>query len=139
MRLAARGLLGAVIGVVLGVMTSVGLVVANARLRGRYLSSADEAVGWWLLPLLVGPALGVWLGLRRSALGRRMAIGAAWGMTAGIALGAAIGGAVDRHEASAWAGGVIGGTAGILIGAALGWVPRRERDAASGRRKDGLG
>lgn len=120
-------------------MTAVGLLVANARLRGRYLSSPDDALGWALLPLLMGPVLGVWLGLRRSALGRRIAVRAAWGMTAGIALGAAIGGAVDRHEASAWAGGVIGGTAGILIGAALAWVRRRGRDAAPGRRKGGPG
>lgn len=138
MRPAARSLLGAGVGLVLGVMTAVGLLVANARLRGRYLSSPDDALGWALLPLLVGPALGVWLGLRRSALGRRIAVRAAWGMTAGIALGAAIGGAVDRHEASAWAGGVIGGTAGILLGTALGCVPRRG-DAASGGRKVGRG
>jgi len=135
-RAAARSLLGAAVGLVLGVMTAVGLLVANARLRGRYLSSPDDALGWAALPLLAGPALGVWLGLRRSALGRRIAVRAAWGMTAGIALGAAIGGAIDRHEASAWAGGVIGGTAGILIGAALGWVPPRGEGATSGGRTD---
>lgn len=130
MKSAARGVLGAVVGLVLGVMTSVGLVVANARLRGRYISSADEAVGWWLLPLLAGPALGVWLSVRRTALGRKIAVRAAWGMTAGVALGAAIGAAVGRHESAAWAGGVLGGTAGILLGAALGWV--RGTDVVSG-------
>lgn len=121
-----RAALGIIAGLLLGVAASVGVIVANARLRGRYLSSFDEVVGWSLVPAVLGPAVGVWLALRESPAGRRVLSRVLRGLTAGVALGVGLGAAIDGHASSAWAGGVIGGAAGIFAGFAAGFLgPRR--------------
>ena len=124
MRKAARGFFGVVAGLLLGVAASVGVIVANARLRGHYLSGFDE-VGWSLAPAVLGPAVGVWLALREGPAGRRVLTRVLRGLTAGVALGVGLGAAIDGHASSAWAGGVIGGAAGIFVGFGAGFMGPR--------------
>lgn len=122
MKKAARGFFGIVAGLLLGVAASVGVIVANARLRGHYLSSFDEVIGWSLVPAVLGPAVGVWLALREGSAGRRVLSRVLRGLTAGVALGVGLGAAIDGHASSAWAGGVIGSAAGIFVGFGAGFL-----------------
>jgi hypothetical protein len=134
MRSVLRGLAGALAGLLLGVTVSLAVIVANARLRGHYLSGFDETVGWSMLPAVVGTPVGIWLAVHDGGAGRRVLSRALRGLTAGVALGASLGGAIDRHTSSAWAGGVMGAGFGVLIGAALGALPRKERRRDAGGR-----
>lgn len=116
-------LLGAAGGFVVGGYTTVAIYVTKARF-GRYLFSPDELVSLQpeVLPVIVLPVAGAFLGAESTtALGRS----AGWGAV-GFATGALVGGLtgklVSDSDEAPWAGAVIGSGAGLLAGVILGAI-----------------
>jgi len=106
----ARAVAGLLAGFLAGVGVTLALLVADARFRGHYLETVGDALGWPIVPVVLGPIVGAWLGRRGGATARSVALGAA----------------LDPHISAGWAGGTIGCGAGILAGAAVGgWRARR--------------
>lgn len=116
-------LLGAAGGLVVGGYTTVGIYVTKARF-GRFLFSPDELTSLQpeILPVIVTPVAGAWLGSESTtALGRSAGWGAL-GFVAGAAVGGLVGKLVSGTDEGPWAGAIIGSSAGLLAGAILGAV-----------------
>jgi hypothetical protein len=108
------GLLGLIGGAVGGLILTLGLVVARARVQGAYFHDADELLSWVGAPLVVGPILGAWIGVAHPP-GRSILPAAAIGLTIGVALGGALG-TIGDDPSTKWAGVAMGGAAGLLLG-----------------------
>jgi hypothetical protein len=124
------GLFGLIGGAVGGLILTIGIVVARARLEGAYFHDSDELLSWVGLPLVLGPVLGAWIGAAHPP-GRSIVPGSAIGLTTGVALGGVLGGAIGDDPSGKWAGIAMGGALGLLLGV---WVPllrhfRRRRRA----------
>lgn len=124
------GLFGVIGGAVGGLILTIGLVVARARVEGAYFHDPDELIGWVGLPLVLGPIVGAWIGAAHPP-GRSILPGAAAGLAAGVALGGVLGQWLGDDPSGKWAGLSMGGAFGLLLGV---WVPllrhfRRRRRA----------
>lgn len=122
------GLLG---GVLAGVVLTLGIVVARARLQSVFLHELGEVIGWTGLGLLAGPAVGLWLALSGGRLLAPTAGGALAGLVGGAGIGVLAGSLGSADPAWAWAGGVMGAASGMLLGALAGLV-RTRRNSPSG-------
>lgn len=115
---------GLLLGLIGGLVISLAIVVARAHLQSVYVHSIGDIVGWLGLPVILGPAVGVWLGV---VSGRRLAgaaVGFLMGLLVGIGAGVAVGAVLGEGGTPRWAGGVIGGALGLTIGAVAGAVMR---------------
>src|SRR5688500_3122401 len=112
-----KGLAGLVGGALVGLVLTLGIVVARARLDGAYFHDPDELLSWIGLPLVLGPLIGAWIGAAHPP-GRSTMSWAAFGLVFGIVVGGALGGLAD-DPAGPWAGRVMGAAAGVLMGV---WV-----------------
>ncbi len=129
-------LVGGGAGLFAGGYVSIGVITAEAR-TGRYLHSAEDALGFRSLPVLAGGATGVVLG----AVDERRLYNAMLGSVAAGALGFGVGWIVGTQTSddpgSPWAGAVIGSAAGILLGGVVGMlIP--DDDEAPGPPADGI-
>jgi len=130
-------LVGGAAGLLAGGYVSVGVITAEAR-TGRYLHSAEDALGFRSLPVLIGGGTGVVLG----AIDDRRLYNAMIGSVAAGALGFGVGWLIGTQTAedpgSPWAGAVIGSAAGIVLGGVIGMlVPGGDDDAAANEQADG--
>ena len=112
-------LVGGATGFAAGGYVGIGIITLQAR-RGRYLYSAEDALGWHAAPVLVGPAVGFLIGLFDQERLRRTVIGGAIGGVAGTGVGWLTGLQLWRPPEGKWAGAVIGGAAGLLAGSIAG-------------------
>jgi hypothetical protein len=109
------GLVGLIGGAVGGLILTIGIVVARARLEGAYFHDSDELISWIGLPLVIGPILGAWMGAAHPP-GRSIVPGSAIGLTTGVALGWLLGGMIGEDPSGKWAGIAMGGALGLLLG-----------------------
>lgn len=121
-----RAALGGALGVLGGVGTTVGVVVARARFQHEYLETAEDLIHWQSTPMIAGPAAGVVFGLAGDGAFRGSVEGSISGLVAGSVVGAGVGWLLSTQQEAPWAGGVIGGgfglAAGGLVGGLLGWA-----------------
>lgn len=130
MRTVLRAVAGFVGGGLAGVVVTLGVVVARARIGGVFLHELGEVVGWTGLALVLAPVAGVWLALARPwALGIT-GVGAGAGLAAGAGLGAVMGAVGSADPAWAWAGGTMGAGVGLVAGALVGILRGRRRRRA---------
>lgn len=116
-------LLGVAGGAAVGGYTTVAIYVTKARF-GRYLFSPDELVSLQpeILPVIVLPVAGAFLGAESTtALGRSAGWGAV-GFAAGAVVGGLTGKLLSDSDEAPWAGAVIGSGAGLLAGVILGAI-----------------
>jgi hypothetical protein len=108
---------------VVGGYTTVGIYVTKARF-GRFLFSPDELTSLRpeIVPVIVAPVAGAWLGAESSTALARSAGWGALGFVAGAAVGGLTGKLVSDSDEAPWAGAIIGSSAGLLAGAILGAV-----------------
>jgi hypothetical protein len=111
-----KGLAGLVGGAVVGLILTLGLVVARAQLDGAYFHDPDELISWVGIPLAAGPLVGAWIGAAHPP-GRSVMVWSAFGLVVGILVGAILGSAVTDDPSGPWAGMVMGAAAGVLAGA----------------------
>lgn len=130
MRTVLRAAAGLVGGGLAGVVVTLGVVVARARIGQVFLHELGEVVGWTGLALVLAPVAGVWLALARPwALGST-GVGAGAGLAVGAGLGAVMGAVGSADPAWAWAGGTMGAGVGLVAGALAGFLRGRRRRAA---------
>src|SRR5688500_11799927 len=111
-----KGLAGLIGGAVVGLILTLGLVVARAHLDGVYFHDPDELLSWVGIPLAGGPLVGAWIGAAHPP-GRSVMVWSAFGLVVGILVGAIMGSAVTDDPSGPWAGMVIGAAVGVLGGA----------------------
>lgn len=114
-------LVGGGAGLIAGGYVSIGVITAEARV-GRYLHSADDALGFRSLPVLIGGATGVVLG---SVDDRRLynaMLGSVAAGAVGFGVGWLVGTQTSDDVGSTWAGAVIGSAAGIVLGGVVGML-----------------
>jgi hypothetical protein len=127
---------GATGGLAAGLYTTTAIYVTEARF-GRYIFSVDDVVrpNLRLLPMVVEPALGGWLGAKS---GRALGRAALWGGVSffgGAAVGAGAGHLIWRTSEGRWAGAIIGSAFGLLVGATVGGRRAlRDEDLENGAR-----
>lgn len=114
-------IVGATGGLAAGLYTTTAIYVTEARF-GRYIFSVDDVlrVNLRLLPMVVEPALGGWLGAKS---GRALGRAALWGGVSffgGAAVGAGAGHLIWRTSEGRWAGAIIGSALGLIAGATVG-------------------
>lgn len=130
------GLFGAVAGTAAGGYITLSIVVARAQ-TGHYLHEVRDLFGWTSLPVIVGAATGVTVGIADpNRLWTGFIVGAA-GTAVGTGLGAVVGAAISERPEGKWAGAAIGAGAGMALGSLAGiiWpqpdlIPRELRRAA---------
>lgn len=124
---AAAGFVG---GALAGVVVTLAVVVARARIGRAFLHELGEVVGWTGLGLVLAPVAGVWLALAWPwALGST-GVGAGAGLAVGAGLGAAMGALGSADPAWVWAGGTMGAGVGLVAGALAGFLRGRRRTPA---------
>lgn len=121
---ALRGLAGLVGGALAGVVITLGMVVARARIGRVFLHEMAEVVGWTGSGLVLAPVAGVWLALAWPRALGSTAAGAGVGLALGLGLGVVMGAAGSADPAWAWAGGTMGAAVGLVAGALVGFVRR---------------
>lgn len=129
---AAKATIGTAVGVAGGVMITMSVVVARARLQGVYMDSAEDLIHWQSAPMILAPAAGLFFGLAGEEPLKGSIAGSVSGLLLGSVVGAGVGWAASASPEGPWAGGVIGAGIGMSIGG-LGWGLRnwlRTRDAA---------
>lgn len=127
MRTVLRAAAGLVGGGLAGVVVTLGVVVARARIGRVFLHELGEVVGWTGLALVLAPMAGVWLALAWPwALGST-GVGAGAGLAVGAGLGAVMGTVGSADPAWAWAGGTMGAGVGLVAGALAGFLRGRRR------------
>lgn len=122
--------IGAGAGLAAGGYVTVAVVVARARIENEYVFGIDDILDWESIPVIVGPATGVALGLWDDDRLVRTVIGGAAGTVAGMGVGLIVGGRVWEPPDGRWAGAAIGAGAGLILGSLAGMV-WPERDPAS--------
>ena len=127
---------GALAGAGAGAWLSVAYITVQAR-KGKYLDSAEEAVGMSAIPLFTGLAAGLALGVFAEDQMNQALLWGAVGWASGIGVGALIGDQVWDDPQGRWAGGVIGGAVGLIVGAAAGLVSSHG-DGEDSQQPDGL-
>lgn len=110
-------------GLVVGTYTTTAIYVLKARF-GSYLFSLGDAVAFRpeVLPVLITPAAGAWLGSRSTKALERAGLWGGLGFAGGAALGAVAGEVLWKDTEGRWAGAIVGSAAGLLVGVALGAV-----------------
>lgn len=110
-------------GLVAGTVVSIGLVVFNARTERDFIESPADMIGLNGIPVPLGIAAGIALGLDDADRLRHVGGWAGAGLLVGTGVGALIGEAVTEDDPSGkWAGGVMGAAAGVVLGALIGWL-----------------
>lgn len=112
--------LGAGAGLVAGGYVTVAVVVARAQIEQEYVFGLDDILDWESIPVIVGPATGVALGLWDDDRLVRTVIGGAGGTLAGAGLGLLLGDRLWDPPEGRWAGAAIGAGAGLVLGALTG-------------------
>ena len=115
----ARAGIGAVVGVLGGVVITLAAIVVRARFQHEYLESAENLIHWQSAPMILAPAAGVMFGLASAHALKGSIVGSISGMVLGAALGAWIGWLLAEYREGPWAGGVIGGGVGLSVGGLL--------------------
>ena len=111
----ARAAIGAVVGVVGGVVITLAAVVVRARFQHEYLESVDNLIHWQSAPMILAPAAGVMFGLAGANALKGSVVGSVAGVAVGTALGALLGWMLAEYQEGPWAGAIIG--AGVCLSA----------------------
>lgn len=108
-------------GLAAGLYTTTAIYVTEARF-GHYIFSVDDVVSpnLRLLPMVVGPVAGGWVGAESGHALGRAGLWGGLGFLGGAALGAGTGHLVWETSEGRWAGAIIGSALGLLTGAVLG-------------------
>lgn len=114
-------LVGGASGLVAGGYVSIGVITAEARV-GRYLHSAEDALGFRSLPVLIGGATGVVLGAVDDRRLYNAMLGSVATGAVGFGVGWIVGTQTSDDPGSPWAGAVIGSAAGIVLGGVVGML-----------------
>jgi len=104
------------VGAVAGLLVTLGIVVARARL-GSFVYALEDmvAVRWETIPILLGTAMGAWLGVRDPRATARAVLAGAAGIAIGIGVGGAVGALLSDTPEGVWSGLIIGGVLGMLV------------------------
>jgi hypothetical protein len=111
---------GATGGFLAGTFVTMGIVVVEARM-GHYMYGLDDLVGLRpeIIPILVLPVAGAWIGAKSPETLRRAGLGALIGVASGAAIGTGVGALVGSSPEENWSGGIIGGAVGLLAGSVI--------------------
>ena len=110
-----RAVIGAVVGILGGVVITLAAVVVRARFQHEYLESVENLIHWQTVPMVLAPAAGVMFGLAGADALKGSIVGSVGGMAVGAGLGAWVGSLLVDYPEGPWAGGMIG--AGVCLSA----------------------
>ena len=126
-----RLVLGAAAGGLMGLVLTLGVVVAMARL-GRYVFALDElaTVRWETIGVPIGTVFGAWMAVRAPASFGLATRDAAGGLLLGALVCALMAAMLGTSPEGRWSAGIVGG-------AAVAWVAAIRRLAVGPRRSRG--
>ncbi len=121
-------LLGGIAGAGSGGYIAISVIVAESR-AGKYIHSAQDALGWRSAPVLIGGVTGIVVGATSpDRLLRTVGYGSL-GAVAGTGVGVVLGKIIWTGPEAKWAGGAIGAGLGMAIGSSLGlFLPHKNDD-----------
>jgi hypothetical protein len=104
-----------------GVWVGLGYATVQAC-TGTFIETPEQAVDQMALPILVGLATGIGIGVSAEDRLNDTVLWAAVGWASGLGLGGWVGSRIWDDPPAAWAGAVIGGAAGLVVGGIVGYV-----------------
>lgn len=111
-----RVVLGSAIGAAGGAVVTFAAIVARARWQHEYITSVEDLIDWYSVPMLAAPAAGALFGLAGEKAHEASIVGSTGGMVAGALIGTGLGHLLADDPEAPWVGAIVGAGIGLSVG-----------------------